>query len=227
MPTKPCVCIGLTNRIGRPVTGCRVTAGHGTSVILLVGRALVVAVQPLAGRARRCGRAAPVRPDSSCFLASGKRVVGGAHVGEHRAAFLRRHLLRVQHGQQRQRVLVGRVGVPVGGALDAVPVDLARLLDIGQPGDFRIIGMAILDQRVRARRAEAAAEGGELGARPGPGRGTPAPDARQRPPGSRRRCRRRAASTDRSRGPRFPALRRGGGVAVPVSWPILLGCRRL
>jgi hypothetical protein len=55
-----------------------------------------------------------------------------------------------------------RVGVPVGGALDAVPVDLARLLHVGQPGDFGTIDVAILDQRVGTRRAEATAEGGEL-----------------------------------------------------------------
>ena len=39
----------------------------------------------------------------------------------------------------------------------------ARLLHVGQPGDFRTIGVAILDQRVGTRRAETAAEGGELG----------------------------------------------------------------
>src|SRR6266851_6694285 len=60
-------------------------------------------------------------------------------------------------------------------------------------------------------------------ARPGPDPGRPAPDARQRPLGSRRRCLPRVALTDRSRGPRFPALRRWREVAVPVSWPILLG----
>src|SRR5438094_3531133 len=31
MPMKPCVCMGLTKRIDRPVTGCRMTAGHCTS----------------------------------------------------------------------------------------------------------------------------------------------------------------------------------------------------
>jgi hypothetical protein len=67
----------------------------------------------------------------------------------------------VQYRQQRQRALERRVGVPVGGALDAVPVDLARLLHVRQPGHFGTIDVAILDQRVGSRRAEAAAEPGE------------------------------------------------------------------
>ena len=53
--------------------------------------------------------------------------------------------------------------MPVGGALDAVPVDLTGLLHVGQPRHFRTIGVTILRQRVGARRAEAPAEGGELG----------------------------------------------------------------
>ena len=138
------------------------TAGHCTSLILLLGHALVVAIQALAGGT---GAAAVQAGEAGqkLFPRLGQRLVGGAHVGEHGAALLRGHLLRVQHGQQRQRVLEGRIGVPVGGALDAVPVDLARLLHVGQPGDFRTLGVAILDQRVGTRRAEAAAEGGELG----------------------------------------------------------------
>jgi hypothetical protein len=47
--------------------------------------------------------------------------------------------------------------------LNAVPVDLPRLLDVRQPGHFGTLGVAILGQRVRPRHAEAAAEGGELG----------------------------------------------------------------
>ena len=49
---------------------------------------------------------------------------------------------------------------------DWTPVEetrLARLLHVGQPGNFRTIDVAILGQRVGARHAEAAAEGGELG----------------------------------------------------------------
>ena len=53
--------------------------------------------------------------------------------------------------------------MPVSGALDAIPIHLAVVLDIGKPGHFRIFGMTILDQRMHAWRAEPAAERGELG----------------------------------------------------------------
>ena len=48
--------------------------------------------------------------------------------------------------------------MPVGGTLDPVPVDFAVLLNIGQPRDFRVVGMPVLDQRMLARQAEASAE---------------------------------------------------------------------
>src|SRR5204863_8828161 len=52
--------------------------------------------------------------------------------------------------------------MPVGGALDTIPIHLAVVLDIGKPGHFRMFGMTILDQRMHARRAEPPAEHGEL-----------------------------------------------------------------
>ena len=53
--------------------------------------------------------------------------------------------------------------MPVSGALDAIPIHLAVVLDIGKPGHFRIFGMTILDQRMHAWRAEPTAERGEFG----------------------------------------------------------------
>src|ERR1700693_6237014 len=53
--------------------------------------------------------------------------------------------------------------MPVGGALDGVPVDLTVLLDIGQPRDFRVLPVTVLRQRMHPRRAETAAEGGNIG----------------------------------------------------------------
>src|SRR6266446_1804672 len=55
MPTKPCVCMGLTNRIERPLTGCRVTAGHCTSSYFL-------SVTPLSTPYRRSPAGPLVRP---------------------------------------------------------------------------------------------------------------------------------------------------------------------
>jgi hypothetical protein len=52
--------------------------------------------------------------------------------------------------------------MPVGGAFDAVPIGFARLVHVRQPGDFRTIGVAILEQRVGTRRAETTAESGEV-----------------------------------------------------------------
>jgi hypothetical protein len=52
--------------------------------------------------------------------------------------------------------------VPVGGALDAVPVYLAIGFDIGKPRNFRVILMAIFHQGVLARDAETTAEGGNI-----------------------------------------------------------------
>ena len=77
---------------------------------------------------------------------AGERIVRGAHIGEHRPALRGRHFLRVQHREPRWFVLVRRVGVPVGGALHAEPVDLSVLVDIGQPRHFRILGVAIVDE---------------------------------------------------------------------------------
>jgi hypothetical protein len=68
----------------------------------------------------------------------------------------------MQDRQPWRFVLVRRVGVPVGGALDAEPVDVAVLVDVGQPRHVRILGMAIVDERVTLRLAEAAPEGRQL-----------------------------------------------------------------
>jgi len=89
---------------------------------------------------------------------AGERIVGRAHVGEHRAALRGGHFLGVQDRQARRLVLVRRVGVPVGGALDAEPVDLAVLVDVRQPRHFGVLGVAVVDQRVKLRLAEAPPE---------------------------------------------------------------------
>ena len=93
----------------------------------------------------------------------GERVIGHAHIGEHRTALRRGHFLCVQDREARQVVVIGRVGVPVGGALDAEPVDLAVGIDIGQPRDFRVFGVAVLDERMDPRPTEAPAKGGKFG----------------------------------------------------------------
>ena len=162
MPSKPCVCIGLTNRIGRPVTGWSMTAGRGCSDISCRSGA-----SPLRIVEARAGGAvgAAVQPDETgeaVFHRLRQRVVGGAHIGEHRAALGRRDFERVQHREQRQHLLIGRIGVPVGRALDAVPVDVAVLVDIAQPRHFGMLLVAVADQRVDARRAEPPPESGDI-----------------------------------------------------------------
>ena len=52
--------------------------------------------------------------------------------------------------------------MPIGGALDAVPIDAAIFVDIAQPRHLGIFLVAIADERMDARRAEAAAEGGDV-----------------------------------------------------------------
>jgi len=64
---------------------------------------------------------------------------------------------------ERRHRLIGRVGVPIRRALDPVPVDLAVLLDIGQPRDFRVFGVAVFDERMDPRPTEAPAKGGKFG----------------------------------------------------------------
>ena len=91
-----------------------------------------------------------------------QRRVSGAHVGKQRAAFFGRDLLRVQDGEQRQVVFVSRVGVPIGGAFDAVPIDFSVLIHVGEPGDVGMLGVAIFHQRVLAGFAEMATKGGEF-----------------------------------------------------------------
>src|SRR4030095_4389843 len=100
--------MGLTNRIDRPLTGCRVTAGHGTSRYFL-------SVTPLSSPYRRSPAGPELQARTAGCLAA--RAVARALVGGTGTAFLRGHVLRVQHVQERQRVLVRRIGVPVGGAL--------------------------------------------------------------------------------------------------------------
>ena len=52
--------------------------------------------------------------------------------------------------------------MPVGGALDAVPIDPAILFDVGQPGHFRVFAVPVFQERVLAGRAEPAAERGDI-----------------------------------------------------------------
>src|SRR4029453_10003342 len=54
------------------------------------------------------------------------------------------------------------VGVPVGRALDAKPVDVAVLGDVGQPRHLGVLGVTIVDQRVKLWPPEAAPERSEL-----------------------------------------------------------------
>ena len=51
--------------------------------------------------------------------------------------------------------------MPIGGALDPVPIDIAGIINIAQPRDLGHAGIAVLDQRVHPRRAEAPAERGQ------------------------------------------------------------------
>jgi hypothetical protein len=90
----------------------------------------------------------------------GERVIGGPHVGEDRSALRGRNFLGMQDGQAGRLVLVRRVGVPVGGALDPEPVDVAVFGHVGQPRHLGIFGVTIIDQRVKLRLAEAAPERG-------------------------------------------------------------------
>ena len=118
-------------------------------------------VEPRAGGAV----GAAVQPDKALEAILHRRrqcVIGGAHIGKHRAALARRHLQRVQHGEQRRHLLIGRIGMPIGGALDAVPIDVAVRVDIAQPRDFGMLLVTIADERVDARCAEPAPKGGDI-----------------------------------------------------------------
>src|SRR5436190_7336235 len=53
--------------------------------------------------------------------------------------------------------------MPVGRALDPEPVDVAVLVDIGQPRYFRIFRVTVIDQRMNLWRTEAASECRQLG----------------------------------------------------------------
>src|SRR5947208_13836753 len=68
----------------------------------------------------------------------------------------------MQNGQPRRHLLVRRVSVPIGRTLDAEPVDVAVLVNIGQPGHLGKIGMAVIDQRMDLRYPEAAPESRKL-----------------------------------------------------------------
>ena len=116
---------------------------------------------------RRAGRAvgATVQSDKArepLFHRFGQGVIGGAHIGEHRPALGRGDLQRVQHREQRQHLLIGRIGVPVGGAFDAVPVDVAVRVDIAKPRDLGMFFVPVADERMDARRAEPASENGDI-----------------------------------------------------------------
>src|SRR5215510_1101658 len=52
--------------------------------------------------------------------------------------------------------------MPVGRALDPEPVDVAVLVDVGQPRHFGIFDVAVVDQRVTFRLAKAAPERRQL-----------------------------------------------------------------
>src|SRR5215510_6242293 len=52
--------------------------------------------------------------------------------------------------------------MPVGRALDSEPVDVAVLVDVGQPRHFGIFDVAVVDQRVTFRLAKAAPERRQL-----------------------------------------------------------------
>ena len=56
--------------------------------------------------------------------------------------------------------------MPVGGALDTKPVDVAGFIDIAQPRYLGMIGMAVTDQRMLARRPKPATKGGDVTSRP-------------------------------------------------------------
>ena len=129
--------------------------------ILLVGGPFVAAIQPVAAGASLSAVQRRHRRELALTLLREARV-SGAHVGEQSTAFLGWYLFGMQDRQQRQLILEGRIGVPVGGPSDAEPVDLAVGLDVGDPGDIFIIGVTILNQRVLARDAEDAAKSGEL-----------------------------------------------------------------
>jgi hypothetical protein len=114
-------------------------------LVLLVGAPLVATIKPVADRTalsavhRRHRRELTLtRLRQTC--------VGGAHVGEECAASLGRNLLRMQNREQRQFILEGRIGVPVGRSFDAEPVNLAVRVDVGDPGDVLFVGVTILDQ---------------------------------------------------------------------------------
>ncbi len=130
-----------------------VRVGH---VVRLVG----------AVEARADGSVGPsVEPDQARETLFGRRrqgVVGGAHISEHGAALRSGYFERVQDREERELGLIGRIGVPVGCALDAVPVDLAGVVDIAQPGHLGDFGVAVGDERVLPWRAEAAPESREL-----------------------------------------------------------------
>src|ERR1700730_10912880 len=57
---------------------------------------------------------------------------------------------------------MGRIGMPVGGAFDTVPIDVAVRVDIAQPRDFGMLLVAVTDERMDARRAEPAPEAGDI-----------------------------------------------------------------
>src|SRR6266566_3007034 len=68
----------------------------------------------------------------------------------------------MQDSQTRRHLLIWRVGMPVGRALDPEPVDIAFLVDIGKPRHFGKFGMAVIDQRMELRPAETASKGRQL-----------------------------------------------------------------
>ncbi len=80
------------------------------------------------------------------------------HIGEIRAATRGGHLQGVQHGQPWQHGLIGRVGVPLGGAPHPEVVDRAICLDVGDKRDLGNVGVAVLFQHVLLRGAKAAGE---------------------------------------------------------------------
>ena len=114
-------------------------------LVLLVGGPLVATIKPVAGGTALSAVQRRHRRELTLTRLRQARV-GGAHVGEECAAFRGRNLLGMQDREQRQFILEGRIGVPVGGPFDAEPVNLAVGIDVGDPGNVLIVGVTVLDQ---------------------------------------------------------------------------------
>ena len=114
----------------------------------------------------------------------------------------------MQDREARRHLLIGRVGVPVGRALDPEPVDVAVFVDIGQPRHFGMFDVPIIDQRMDLRFAEAPPKRGQFSRSQ-----VLLAEHQHRMLGKgvfdpRRRSPHRAAATDQCRSPRYRGYRR-------------------